>query len=132
MLSFIQKLQTCFEEGKTGELGENLWEQGKGPTNSPTRDAKSRTWGPFLESPETLRAIFGCHNSLCISRIFLFVTLKTTCQKIGFPKQAVASFTKLMAFRARKVIGTFKKRAPELEPQWWKTSALSTVPAVLP
>ena len=22
----------------------------------------------FLESPETLRAIFGCHNSLCISR----------------------------------------------------------------
>ena len=46
--------------------------------------------GPFLESPETLRAIFGCHNSLCNSRtdrrafnssnftvIFLFVTLKT-------------------------------------------------------
>ena len=29
---------------------------------------KSRTRGPFLESPETLRAIFGCHNSLCISR----------------------------------------------------------------
>ena len=24
---------------------------------------------PFLESPETLRAIFGCHNSLCISRM---------------------------------------------------------------
>ena len=24
--------------------------------------------GPFLESPETLRAIFGCHNSLCNSR----------------------------------------------------------------
>ena len=24
-------------------------------------------WVPFLESPETLRAIFGCHNSLCIS-----------------------------------------------------------------
>ena len=24
--------------------------------------------GPFLERPETLRAIFGCHNSLCISR----------------------------------------------------------------
>ena len=27
-----------------------------------------QTWGPFLESPETLRAIFGCRNSLCISR----------------------------------------------------------------
>ena len=27
------------------------------------------TRGPFLESPETLRAIFGCHNCLCISRI---------------------------------------------------------------
>ena len=27
-----------------------------------------RAWGPFLESPETLRAIFGCHNSLFISR----------------------------------------------------------------
>ena len=26
------------------------------------------SWGPFLESPETLRAIFGCHNSLCNSR----------------------------------------------------------------
>ena len=24
--------------------------------------------GPFLESPETLRAIFGCHNSFCNSR----------------------------------------------------------------
>ena len=49
--------------------------------------------GPFLKSPGTLRAIFGCHNSLCKSRtesiwtrafnssnftvIFLFVTLKT-------------------------------------------------------
>ena len=28
----------------------------------------THTWGPFLESPETLRATFGCHNSLCISR----------------------------------------------------------------
>ena len=26
------------------------------------------TRGPFLESPETLRAIFRCHNSPCISR----------------------------------------------------------------
>ena len=24
--------------------------------------------GPFLESPETFRGIFGCHNSFCISR----------------------------------------------------------------
>ena len=29
---------------------------------------KTSILGPFLESPETLRAIFGCHNSLCISR----------------------------------------------------------------
>ena len=28
----------------------------------------SGCWGPFLKSPETLRAIFGCHNSLCNSR----------------------------------------------------------------
>ena len=48
-------------------------------------------WGPFLESPETLRAIFGCHNSgipLYLKNgvdlnssnftvIFHFVTLKT-------------------------------------------------------
>ena len=27
-----------------------------------------RALGSFLESPETLRAIFGCHNSLCNSR----------------------------------------------------------------
>ena len=26
-----------------------------------------QTRGPFLESPETLRAIYGCHNALCIS-----------------------------------------------------------------
>ena len=25
-------------------------------------------WGPFLKRPETLRAIFGCHNYLCNSR----------------------------------------------------------------
>ena len=25
------------------------------------------SWGPFSEGPETLRAVFGCHNSLCIS-----------------------------------------------------------------
>ena len=29
-----------------------------------------RAWpGPFLEGPETLWAIFGGHNSLCISRM---------------------------------------------------------------
>ena len=31
-----------------------------------------RNRGPFLESPETLRAIFGCHNSLCISITEIF------------------------------------------------------------
>ena len=30
--------------------------------------SKSGTRVPFLESPETLRAIFGCHNFFCISR----------------------------------------------------------------
>ena len=29
---------------------------------------KDKTRGPSLKSPETLRAIFGCNNSLCISR----------------------------------------------------------------
>ena len=42
---------------------------------------------------------------------FLFVTLKT-CQKIGFPNQAAA--LSQMAFRARKVFGTFEKQAPGL------------------
>ena len=66
-----------------------------------------QSWGPFLESPETLRAIFGCHNPLVpvewrgfnssnFTVISLFVTLKT-CQKIGFPKQAVGSFTKVLS-----------------------------------
>ena len=32
------------------------------------RNFPEKTRGPFLESPETLWAIFGCHNSLCISR----------------------------------------------------------------
>ena len=26
------------------------------------------TWAPFFESPETLEAFFGGHNSVCISR----------------------------------------------------------------
>ena len=30
----------------------------KNQQTQPTRDAKSGTWGPFLESPESLRAIF--------------------------------------------------------------------------
>ena len=32
--------------------------------------------GPFLESPETLRAIFEGHNCLCISRIMQFLTVE--------------------------------------------------------
>ena len=38
------------------------------------------TWGPFLESPETLRAIFGCHNSLFISRTKRFYVVKLHSQ----------------------------------------------------
>ena len=51
---------------------------------------RTGTWGPFLESPETLQAIFGCHNhgsrvseewrgfnSSNFTVIFLFVNLKT-------------------------------------------------------
>ena len=41
--------------------------------------------------------------------ILLFVTSKS-CQKIGFPEQAVDSFTN--GFSGRKVFGTFEKRAP--------------------
>ena len=43
------------------------------------------TWGPFLKSPETLRVVFGCHNSLCISRtertsqLFFFLFALKTC-----------------------------------------------------
>ena len=30
------------------------------------KKVRTETWGPFLESPETFRAHFGSHNSLCI------------------------------------------------------------------
>ena len=76
--------------------------------------------GPFLKSPETLRAIFGCHHSLCILRIekikvvklhshFFFVSLKS-CQKIGFPKQAVGSFTN--GFSGPKSFRDFRETGP--------------------
>ena len=78
-------------------------------------------WGPFLESPETLRAILGCHNFLCNSRterifklsnftiIFLFVTLKA-CKKIGFPKPAIGSFTN--GFSGPKRFRDFRETGP--------------------
>ena len=34
------------------------------------------SWRPFLESPETLQAIFGCHNSRCISRMERIYVIK--------------------------------------------------------
>ena len=48
-------------------------------------------------------------NSSNFTVNFLLVTLKA-CKNIGFPKQAVA--ISQMAFRARKVFGTFEKQAP--------------------
>ena len=37
-----------------------------------------QSWGPFLESPETFRAHFGWHNSLCI-----FKTIASRGMKLG-------------------------------------------------
>ena len=64
-----------------GALGLNAIDPGSNPVWSLIR-------GPFLESPETLRVIFGCHNSfvsqkrsgfksLNLTVLFIFVTVKT-------------------------------------------------------
>ena len=78
-------------------------------------------WGLFLESPETFRAYFGWHISLLylqnegVSRhetlqLFLFLfPLQHMKRPALHNKQVVLYRT---AFRARKVLGTFEKRAP--------------------
>ena len=77
-------------------------------------------WSPFLESPETFRAHFTWHNSLCILRQEILQLFKFL-----FPLQRMkrsASRNKRggvlrMAFRVRKVFGTFEKRAPAFCPR---------------
>ena len=88
--------------------------------NNPIR-LPLETWGLFLESPETFRAYFGCHNSLCIfktkasrgTKLCSYFDFLFPLQRIKRPalqnKQVVVLRT---AFRARKVFGTFEKRAP--------------------
>ena len=77
-------------------------------------------WGPFLESPETLRVIFGCRSSFCISRTekiyvvklhspFSFRSLKSISKRWAFQSKRLA--VSQITFRARKVFGTFEKRA---------------------
>ena len=80
------------------------------------------TWGLFLESPETFRPYFGRHNSLCIFKTkalrgtklcsyFHFYSLCNIIMKRpALQNKQVVLYQ--MAFRARKVLGTFKKRAP--------------------
>ena len=80
------------------------------------------TGDPFLESPETLRAIFYSGVTIpFVSQkrrgfktsnftvIFLFVTLKT-CSKLGFPKQTVGSFTN--GFSGPKSYRDFRETSP--------------------
>ena len=42
----------------------------------PVRTCLGCCRGPFLKSPETLRAVFGCHNSLFISRTERILVVK--------------------------------------------------------
>ena len=78
--------------------------------------------GPFLEGPETFRAHFRWHNSLCISKTKASRDTKL-CSYLNFyslyniwKDQAALQSTRVgvlrMAFRTRKVLGTLEKRAP--------------------
>ena len=76
---------------------------------------KSR--GLFLESPETFRGYFGCHNSLCIfkrkrleARNFAVILILQRTKTPALQNKQVVVLR--MAFRARKVFGTFEKQAP--------------------
>mgnify|MGYP000306102156 CR=1 FL=1 len=75
---------------------------------------------PFLESPETFLRISGDIIHFVSSKrrplevrnfavIFIFI-LSTTYEKTSFTEYAGRSFTN--GFLARKVFGTFEKRAP--------------------
>ena len=64
-------------------------------------------WGLFLESPETFRAYFSRLETL---QLFLFLfPLQHVKRPVLQNKQVVAL---RMAFRTRKVFGTFEKQAP--------------------
>ena len=79
--------------------------------------------GPFLESPETLPSIFGCHNYPCVSRTEKIKVVKLhshfafCCHenmlKDGLSKTSGWHFHKWLS-RARKVVRAFAKRAPGL------------------
>lgn len=79
---------------------------------------KGKTWGPFLESPQTFRAHFGGHNSLCVfktkaSRDAKFcsylIFIPFTTKKPALLNKWIGVWR--MAFRARKFFGTFEKWA---------------------
>ena len=78
--------------------------------------------GPFLESPETFRAHFGLHNSLCIFRAkvsrdtklciyFNFYSLYNTIyEKTSFPELAGRSFRN--GFSGPKSFPDFREMGP--------------------
>ena len=80
------------------------------------------TWGPFLESPETFRAHFGWHNSLCIFKekasrgtkvciYFNFYSLYKIWKERLYRISGSQFYEWL--FRVRTVFRTFEKRASE-------------------
>ena len=79
-----------------------------------------KIWSLFLESPETFRTYFGLHHFVSPKRkrldvqnfafILIFIPF-TTYEKPGFTELAGRSFTNGFSL-ARKVFGTFEKRAP--------------------
>ena len=59
-------LKTCQKIGFPKQAVGNFTDGFSGPKRF--RDFRETgPWGPCFERPETLRAIFGCYNSLCIS-----------------------------------------------------------------
>ena len=74
--------------------------------------------GLFLKSPETFRAYFGWHNFLCIFKtkasrgtelqLFLFLFPLQHMKRPALQNKQVVHLR--MAFRARKVLGTFEKQ----------------------
>ena len=79
--------------------------------------------GPFLESPETFRAYSGDIILFVSSKrrrlearnfavIFIFIPFTTYEKKTALQNKEVGVLG--MAFRAREVLGTFEKRAPDV------------------
>ena len=99
---------------------QNLWEHS-------IIKMRMKIWHAFLQSPETFRGYFGCHNFLSILNMKTFSRHEISQQISPFVSwnhsKRTAFWNKQItvleiAFRAQKVFGTFEKWAPELWRCW--------------